>query len=46
MGRACSTYREKRNACRILMEKLEGRRDHWEDLNAGGNIVLKLILGR
>jgi hypothetical protein len=26
MGRACSTHGEKRNACRILMGKPEGRR--------------------
>jgi hypothetical protein len=37
MGRACSTNGEKRNACRILMGKLEGKkplgrpRHRWVD---------------
>jgi hypothetical protein len=37
MGRACSTYGEKSNACRILVEKPEGKRPigrtrcKWED---------------
>jgi hypothetical protein len=26
MGRACSTHEEKKNACRILMGKPEGKR--------------------
>jgi hypothetical protein len=37
MGRACSTYGEKRNACRIMVGKSEGKkllgrpRRRWED---------------
>jgi hypothetical protein len=37
MGRVYSTHREKRNACRILVRKLEGKRPlgrlkrRWED---------------
>jgi hypothetical protein len=37
LGRACSTYGEKRNACRILLGKPEGKRQlgrlkcRWED---------------
>jgi hypothetical protein len=37
MGRACSTHGEKRNACRILVGKPEGKtplgrpRCRWED---------------
>jgi hypothetical protein len=26
MGRTCSTHGEKRNACRILVEKVEGKK--------------------
>jgi hypothetical protein len=41
MGRACSTNGDKRNAYRILVEKPEGKRDHYEDQDVGGWIILK-----
>jgi hypothetical protein len=36
---------EKRNAHRILVGKLEVKRDHWEDQDVGGwkNIIMYLI---
>jgi hypothetical protein len=39
MGRACSTHGKKKNACRVLVGKLEGKRPlgrargRWEDSN-------------
>jgi hypothetical protein len=42
MGRACSTNGEKRNGCRILVGKPEGKKD----LDVGGWIILKWILGK
>jgi hypothetical protein len=34
-----------KNTCRILVEKPE-ERDHWEDLDVGGRIILRRILER
>jgi hypothetical protein len=42
MGSAFSTNREKRNACRILVGKPEGKRT----LDVNGRIILKLTLDR
>jgi hypothetical protein len=44
MGRACSTNgeEEKKNACRILVGKPEGK-DHWEDQGVGGWTTLEWI---
>jgi hypothetical protein len=36
---------EKRNAYRIWWESKK-ERDHWEDLNVGGRIILEWILER
>jgi hypothetical protein len=36
---------EKRNAYRIMGES-QKERDHWEDQDASGSIILKLILER
>jgi hypothetical protein len=43
MGRPCSTNGEKRNAYRTLVGN-QKERDHEEDQNVGGWIILKLIL--
>jgi hypothetical protein len=43
MGRACSTHGEKWNAYGILVESHK-ERDHWEDLDVGGKIILIWIL--
>jgi hypothetical protein len=45
MGRACSTCGggERRGACRVLVGKSEGR-DHFEDIDIDGMIILKCIL--
>jgi hypothetical protein len=43
MGRAYGAHGEKRNAYRILMEKNQTERDHWEDKYIGGRIILKRI---
>jgi hypothetical protein len=45
MGRACSTNGAKRNACRILVGKPEGR-EHQEDLDIDGRLILRWFLGR
>jgi hypothetical protein len=45
MGGASSTNGEKRNACRILVGKPEGK-DHWEDQFVGEWAILKWILQR
>jgi hypothetical protein len=37
---------EKRNAYRILVGKPEGKRDYWENQDAGGWTILKWILER
>jgi hypothetical protein len=42
MGRACSTYGEKRGAYRILVAKPEGRH-HLGDPGIDGRIILKWI---
>jgi hypothetical protein len=34
---------EKRNAYRVLVGRPEGK-NHWEDLDVGGRIILKWIL--
>jgi hypothetical protein len=44
MGRACSTNGEKRDACRILVGKPEGKRSLGRQI--GGRIILKCILER
>jgi hypothetical protein len=38
MGRACSTYGERRGVYRIFVGKLEGK-NHWEDPRVDGKIV-------
>jgi hypothetical protein len=43
MGRACSTNGEKRYAYRMLVGKPE-EKNHCEDQDVGGWIILKLIL--
>jgi hypothetical protein len=43
MGRECSIYTENK-ACRILVGKPKEKRDHYEDLDVDGRIMLKLIL--
>jgi hypothetical protein len=43
MGGVCSTNGEKRNACRLLVGKLEGRRP-LEDQDVDGYIILVWIL--
>jgi hypothetical protein len=45
MGRECSTHGEKRKAYRILVES-QKQKDHWEDLDIGGRIILRWILER
>jgi hypothetical protein len=45
MSRACSTHGDKRNACRIFVGKLEGKRP-LERLEADGRITLIWILER
>jgi hypothetical protein len=45
MGRACGTHRDKWNAYRILLGS-QKERDHQEDLDIGGRIILRLILER
>jgi hypothetical protein len=45
MGRECNTNGEKRNAYRILMES-QKERDHYEDQDIGGWIIIKWILER
>jgi len=40
LGGACSTYREKRGSCRVLVGKPEGK-DHCEDPGMDGRIILK-----
>jgi hypothetical protein len=45
MGRACSTRGVKRDSYRILVGKPEGKRS-LEDVDAGGWIILKLILDK
>jgi hypothetical protein len=45
MGGARSTNGEKRNACRLLVGKPEGK-DHWEDQDLGVWIILKWIFER
>jgi len=45
MGRACSTYGERRGAYRILVGKPEGKK-HLEDLGINGKILLKLIFSK
>jgi hypothetical protein len=45
MGRACRTNGEKTNAYRILVGKPE-EKDHLEDLDVGGRIILEWILER
>jgi hypothetical protein len=42
MERACSTKGDKRNAYRNLARKKE--RDHYEDLDIVGRLILKWIL--
>jgi hypothetical protein len=44
MGRACSTIGEKRNAYRILVGKLEGKRPLG--IHICGTIILRWILDR
>jgi hypothetical protein len=46
MGIVCSTYGEKRIVYRILVGKPEGERDHYEDLDVGGRIILKWVYER
>lgn len=41
MGSSCSIHEEKRNACRILKGKPEGK-----DIDIGWSIILKWILER
>jgi hypothetical protein len=45
MGRACTTHGEKKNACRILEGKPEGK-NYQEDLDVAGRIILKWTLER
>jgi hypothetical protein len=45
MGMECSTNGEKSNAYRILVGKPEGK-NHYEDQNVDGWIILKKILER
>jgi hypothetical protein len=40
MGQECSTIREKNSAYKMLGETLK-RRNHWEDLDVDGRIILK-----
>jgi hypothetical protein len=43
-GRACSTY-ERRKEMRVgFWWKSQKERDHWEDIHAGGRVILKWIL--
>jgi hypothetical protein len=46
MGRACSTNGGKRNAYRIFLWESQKERDHKEDLDVGGRIILEWILER
>jgi hypothetical protein len=39
MDKVCSTHGAKRNACRISVGILK-ERDHYEDLGAGGRVIL------
>ena len=43
MGAASSTYGEKRDAYRILVENLK-KRVHLEDLDVDGRLILERIL--
>jgi hypothetical protein len=45
MGRKCGTYGGKINTQRILVENVRGR-DHLDDLNAVGMIILKWIFSK
>jgi hypothetical protein len=45
VDRACRTIGEKGNACRILAGKPE-EKNHCEDQDIGGRIILKWILER
>jgi hypothetical protein len=44
MGRACSTNGAKSNACVGFWLESQKERDHWEDIDIGGRILLILIL--
>jgi hypothetical protein len=41
-SRTCGTHEEQTNACKIFEGK--DKRDHWEDKDVGGWIILKWIL--
>jgi hypothetical protein len=44
MGGACSTYDERRDVCRVLVGKPEGK-DHLQDPGVGGRIILRCTSG-
>jgi hypothetical protein len=46
MGGACSTNRKMRNAYIRYWWKIQKERDHWEDQDVGGWIILKWVLER
>jgi hypothetical protein len=43
MGRVRRTYGEQRNAYSLWWDG-EMDRDHWEDIDVGGIVILKMIL--
>ena len=45
MGEACSTYGERRGACRFLVRKYEGKSD-LEDPGVDGRIVVSWIFNK
>jgi hypothetical protein len=43
MGRACGAYGRQDRCMLSFGEETCGERDHWEDLDIDGRIILKLI---
>jgi hypothetical protein len=46
MDRACNTKIEKRNACRLLVERPEGKRLLRGQQDVSGRVILRSVLKR